>query len=40
MTRSSFPEGGDLTFGEMAPDRKHAISHRADAFAKLKAALL
>jgi XTP/dITP diphosphohydrolase len=33
-------EGGDLTFGEMDPDRKHAISHRAHAFAKLKAALL
>jgi XTP/dITP diphosphohydrolase len=27
------------TFGEMDPDRKHAISHRAVAFAKLKAAL-
>lgn len=34
------PPGGDLTFGEMDPDRKHAISHRAQAFAKLKAALL
>ena len=34
------PIGGDLTFGEMDPERKHAISHRADAFAKLKAALL
>lgn len=32
--------GDDLTFGEMEPDRKHAISHRAIAFAKLKAALL
>ena len=27
------------TFGEMDPERKHAISHRAAAFAKLKAAL-
>ena len=32
------PEGGDLTFGEMDPDAKHAISHRADAFAQLVAA--
>ncbi len=31
--------GHDLTFGEMEPDAKHAISHRADAFAKLKAVL-
>ncbi len=29
---------GDLTFGEMEPNAKHAISHRADAFAKLTAA--
>ncbi len=28
------------TFGEMAPDAKHAISHRADAFNKFSAALL
>lgn len=28
-------DGRTLTFGEMAPDAKHAISHRADAFAKL-----
>ena len=28
------------TFGEMEPAKKHAMSHRADAFAKLKAALL
>lgn len=28
------PEGHDLTFAEMAPEAKHAISHRADAFAK------
>ncbi|MGZ8363403.1 MAG: RdgB/HAM1 family non-canonical purine NTP pyrophosphatase [Caulobacteraceae bacterium] len=33
------PEGGVLTFGEMDPDEKHAISHRARAFAQLKAAL-
>jgi len=26
-----------VTFGEMAPDAKHAISHRADAFTKLVA---
>jgi len=32
------PEGGDLTFGEMSPEAKHAISHRADAFAQLVAA--
>lgn len=29
------PEGGDTTFGEMNPAAKHAISHRADAFAQL-----
>jgi XTP/dITP diphosphohydrolase len=29
------PEGNDITFGEMDPDLKHAISHRAQAFAKL-----
>ena len=29
------PDGGGETFGEMAPDAKHAISHRADAFRKL-----
>lgn len=33
------PIGHAETFGEMDPDAKHAISHRADAFAKLKAAL-
>ena len=32
------PEGGDLTFGEMNPEAKHAMSHRADAFAQLVAA--
>ena len=31
------PEGRDVTFAELDPDEKHAISHRADAFAKLKA---
>ena len=33
------PTGGDLTFGEMDPEAKDAISHRARAFAALKAAL-
>ncbi|MEO6341499.1 MAG: RdgB/HAM1 family non-canonical purine NTP pyrophosphatase [Caulobacteraceae bacterium] len=33
------PEGYAETFGEMDPDAKHAISHRARAFEKLKAAL-
>lgn len=33
------PQGGALTFGEMDPADKDAISHRARAFAKLKAAL-
>ena len=33
------PLGGDLTFGEMEPEAKDAISHRALAFAHLKAAL-
>lgn len=31
--------GDSETFGEMDPDAKHAISHRAIAFAQLKAAL-
>ena len=31
--------GRDQTFGEMDPGEKHAISHRADAFRKLVAAL-
>ncbi len=31
------PVGHDQTFGEMNPDEKHKISHRADAFAKLVA---
>jgi XTP/dITP diphosphohydrolase len=34
------PIGYDKTFGEMDPAEKHAISHRADAFNKLVAALL
>ena len=32
------PQGHDITFGEMEPDAKHAISHRADAFRQLVAA--
>ncbi|WP_243450877.1 RdgB/HAM1 family non-canonical purine NTP pyrophosphatase [Sphingosinicella sp. CPCC 101087] len=34
------PAGREMTFGEMDPAEKHAISHRADAFRKLVAALL
>ena len=34
------PEGESLTFGEMDPERKDALSHRARAFERLKAALL
>ena len=33
------PEGHDITFGEMDPARKDAMSHRARAFEKLLAAL-
>lgn len=33
-------DGHDQTFGEMDPDAKHAISHRADAFRKLVSATL
>lgn len=33
------PIGHDVTFGEMEPDAKHAMSHRADAFRKLVAAV-
>ena len=33
------PEGHDITFGEMEPAAKHAMSHRARAFAKLLAYL-
>ncbi|WP_267381681.1 MULTISPECIES: RdgB/HAM1 family non-canonical purine NTP pyrophosphatase [unclassified Sphingomonas] len=32
-------DGRDDTFGEMDPDAKHAISHRADAFGQLVAAV-
>ena len=32
--------GETITFGEMDPDRKHAMSHRAEAVKKLRAALL
>lgn len=31
------PTGRDETFAELDPEEKHAISHRADAFAKLQA---
>ncbi len=34
------PQGFGITFGEMDPDKKHAMSHRALAFAQLSAALL
>lgn len=34
------PEGETETFGEMDPARKHAMSHRADAFARFKAGCL
>ena len=34
------PDGHALTFGEMEPAVKDALSHRALAFAKLKAALI
>ena len=34
------PEGGQETFGEMSPGAKHAISHRARAFAQLLMACL
>ena len=33
------PNGGEQTFGEMDPTAKHAMSHRADAFAQLVAAV-
>ncbi len=29
------PEGCDITFGEMEPEKKHAMSHRARAFGQL-----
>jgi XTP/dITP diphosphohydrolase len=31
-------DGFEITFGEMTPEKKHSLSHRADAFAKLIAA--
>jgi XTP/dITP diphosphohydrolase len=34
------PQGYSETFAEMEPEEKHRISHRAEAFAKLKAAVL
>jgi XTP/dITP diphosphohydrolase len=34
------PTGATATFGEMAPEAKHAVSHRARAFAQLVAACL
>ena len=34
------PAGGTQTFGEMDPDAKHAISHRARAFAQIIAACI
>ncbi|MFI0396446.1 RdgB/HAM1 family non-canonical purine NTP pyrophosphatase [Paracoccus jiaweipingae] len=33
------PQGDDRTFAEMTPEEKNRVSHRADAVAKLKAAL-
>ena len=33
------PDGHDLTFGEMAPETKQAMTHRARAFAKMVAKL-
>jgi len=32
------PDGHDITFGEMDPEAKHAMSHRAEAFKQLIAA--
>lgn len=34
------PHGHDLTFGEMEPEAKHAMSHRAHAFQQLVSAVL
>jgi len=34
------PDGHDVTFGEMDPDAKHAISHRAEAFKRFVAGCL
>ena len=39
-TRCSCRPARPQTFGEMAPDEKHAVSHRARAFAQLLAACL
>jgi XTP/dITP diphosphohydrolase len=33
------PHGHDVTYGEMDPEAKHAMSHRADAFRQLVAAV-
>lgn len=33
------PLGHEISFGEMEPEKKHAMSHRADAFAKLVASV-
>ncbi|HEX7877035.1 MAG TPA: RdgB/HAM1 family non-canonical purine NTP pyrophosphatase [Sphingobium sp.] len=33
------PQGHAISFGEMEPEKKHAMSHRADAFAQLVAAV-
>ncbi|SCW49606.1 XTP/dITP diphosphohydrolase [Sphingobium faniae] len=33
------PLGHEISFGEMEPDKKHGMSHRADAFAKMVAAV-
>ena len=33
------PNGHEVTFAEMDPEQKHSMSHRADAFRKLTAAL-
>lgn len=35
-----FPGAGKQTFGEMDPEEKHAVSHRARAFAQVLAACL
>jgi XTP/dITP diphosphohydrolase len=34
------PDGHEITFGEMEPDAKHAMSHRAHAFKQLVDACL
>jgi XTP/dITP diphosphohydrolase len=34
------PDGANLTFGEMAPEAKHTVSHRARAFAQVMSACL